>query len=258
MSSSEMQKFNHIQPQSGVKRPGVVEPTVAPEQPKFDPEGTIRKMDKQWDTNFRQWVKNQENAECSGQHLAGMLKEFDLNRAAWGVRWIVSNPSWHINNIGTLLCTATATWPIKQRAHLANLVSNDWPLSPYTTRLVYHMIDRMQYEDAVEFATWITETWTIDSALQLLAELSVLYQWDTKLFGAIALRFAWNLKRCRKLTPLDLQHIHTFCSEAHSGKLKGTWLKPGATTYEESQAMGNVEGNMEAHSVQHEPMEMDA
>eukprot|EP00123_Amoebidium_parasiticum_P020869 comp5780_c0_seq1/m.1650 comp5780_c0_seq1/g.1650 ORF comp5780_c0_seq1/g.1650 comp5780_c0_seq1/m.1650 type:complete len:358 (-) comp5780_c0_seq1:175-1248(-) len=190
---------------------------------------TILAMDAAYGTRFHNWIRSENNLDCSAQHLRRICPEYDLHRIATGIRWMVSD--WRISSIARLIRIITERWPISRAATLAGLVSNDWLLAPFTTRLVYFLVKDLCLEDSVDFIFWLTASWSLESSLELVIEMRDLLSWSTTHHDGFVLRFVWCLRKHRPVDKKDLGTLRKFCWQTSRRNLPlGTLKKTGRTS----------------------------
>eukprot|EP00123_Amoebidium_parasiticum_P009069 comp19213_c0_seq1/m.21961 comp19213_c0_seq1/g.21961 ORF comp19213_c0_seq1/g.21961 comp19213_c0_seq1/m.21961 type:complete len:301 (-) comp19213_c0_seq1:473-1375(-) len=167
----------------------------------IDVDHTMRSMDTRYGTHFYEWIRDEQNVDCAAMHLRRVAKDYDISRISHGVRWVVAE--WRISSIAKLLRVLCEDWAVAQMGTLTSMVSNDWPLAPFTSRLVHCMARDMPIDAAVEYVLWLTEGWSVDSSIELVAELKNMGTWTPEVYDAFVLRYVWAIRKSRVLDPSE-------------------------------------------------------
>ena len=69
----------------------------------------------------------------------------------------------------------------------------------------------MPLEPAVEFLNVFTEAWSVDSTLELVADLADKLQWRPDYMRHFALRFVWVLRASRTMDEQEVARLQLFC-----------------------------------------------
>eukprot|EP00128_Syssomonas_multiformis_P002841 Colp12_sorted_trinity150504_noHs@8291 len=89
-----------------------------PQTPK-DVGRAIQIMDDKYDTSFNDWIRQEDNAECIGILLRNIVKDYDIEQSANGLKWVVQ--SWSVQSVAHLIRIITKDWSLTDAANLASL-----------------------------------------------------------------------------------------------------------------------------------------
>jgi hypothetical protein len=76
------------------------------------------------------------------------------------------------------------------------------------------MLHDVPVDAAVEYLAVFTREWSVDSVLELTADMAAILQWSPDHARSFAVRLAWALQATRQLGEHDVARLQLFCFHA--------------------------------------------
>ncbi|KAJ3178732.1 hypothetical protein HK101_010104 [Irineochytrium annulatum] len=144
-------------------------------------EWSMRSMDHLFNASFTDFVRSDRNCECTGRHLARVVKEFKLDQVVMGLRWLIDG--WPIESTAKLLKSVFDDW-LPELAGLAIAqIGVAWPLRPKMSLIVAYIMMGEKYTVAALFIKSLTIGWGPSSVTELISCLDTVLEWGDKYFN---------------------------------------------------------------------------
>ncbi|KAI5190859.1 hypothetical protein NEMIN01_1261 [Nematocida minor] len=154
-----------------------------------DIDTTIKEMDKQYDANFEEWVRSEENIDILSVNLKKYLSEYTESTYAEVLKWITED--WAIPSkvllmkkilLGTLFRNNSPA-EIKLSKRSIRIIKNtieDWS-SMYISELIIEFMGGMQKEEKRLFLLWILEDLEHQKITEIFIRIDSIVDWTLKI-----------------------------------------------------------------------------
>ncbi|KAJ3108531.1 hypothetical protein HDU97_000813 [Phlyctochytrium planicorne] len=147
----------------------------------MDTEWSMRTMDHLFNATFADFVRNDKNCECTGRHLARVVKEFKLDQVVMGVRWLIDG--WPVESTAKLLKAVFDDWLPELAALAIAQIGSSWPLRPKMGLIVAYLMMAEKVNVVALFIKSLTIGWSPTSVTELISCLDTVLEWDDKFFN---------------------------------------------------------------------------
>lgn len=93
----------------------------------IDVEWNMSAMDILFKASFKDLIRDENNAECSAQHLAPLIKEYKMRQVAQGLHWMIKG--WKAESIAKFLRVIFKQWLPDLAGLVYAIISQDWEFS---------------------------------------------------------------------------------------------------------------------------------
>ncbi|KAJ3219846.1 hypothetical protein HDU67_009034 [Dinochytrium kinnereticum] len=147
----------------------------------MDTEWSMRTMDHLFNASFTDFVRNDKNCDCTGRHLARVVKEFKLDQVVMGIRWLIEG--WPIESTAKLLKAVFDDWLPELAALAIGQIGTSWPLRPKMGLIVAYLMMGEKVSVVALFIKSLTIGWSPGSVTELISCLDTVLEWDDKFFN---------------------------------------------------------------------------